>query len=90
MIENLARLANRHLVIFVTLQERAIFDVIDAPPQGPAEVARAVVAADLLRERQIVLERVRRLGIHALEVASAALAVDLVNRYLTVRRMELV
>ena len=43
-----------------------------------------------MRERLVVFERIRRLGVHALDVPSGALAVDLVNRYLTVRRMELV
>ncbi|MCB9947973.1 MAG: DUF58 domain-containing protein [Rhodospirillaceae bacterium] len=90
MVENVARLANRHLVIFVTLQDRTVSDTIDAQPRGIADLARTVVAADLARERMVVLEKVRRLGVHTLEVPAASLAVGLVSRYLTVRRMELV
>ncbi len=90
MVETLGRLADRHLVVFVTLQERTVTDTIGAPPRQFADMARSVVAADFVRERMVVLERIRRLGIHALDVPSGALAVDLVNRYLTVRRMELI
>jgi hypothetical protein len=37
-----------------------------------------------------VLERLRRLGIQCLDVPSASLGVDLVNRYLEIKRHELV
>ena len=52
--------------------------------------ARAVIADDFLRERRVVFERLRRLGVHCLDVSSASLGADLVNRYLEIKRHELI
>lgn len=86
LIESLQRLASRHLVIFVTLRDSLLQGVVDAMPESFEDVARAVVAHDLLRDRAIVLERLQRLGIHCLDVASRGLSVGLINRYLFVKQ----
>jgi uncharacterized protein (DUF58 family) len=58
---------------------------VDARPDRFQNVAEAVVAHDLLRERAVVLERLARFGVHCLEVAPRGLAVALVNRYLMIK-----
>ena len=90
MVENLGRLAARHLVLFVTLQDPALRAVFDAPPVTYPDMARAAIADDFMRERQIVFERLRRMGIQCLDAPSGRLGVDLVNRYLLIARRELV
>jgi uncharacterized protein (DUF58 family) len=90
MIDNLRLLGRRHLVLFVVLSEPELGAMAHASPTGVAALTRAVIADDFLRERRVVLERLRRLGIHCLEAPGASLGVDLVNRYLDIKRHELI
>ena len=85
LLESLHRMANRHAVIFVTLRDSLLPDIIDTRPAQFQNVAEAVVAHDLLRDRAVVLERLTRMGIHCLEVPPRGLAVSLINRYLTIK-----
>ena len=86
LLESLQRMANRHAVIFVTLRDPLLADIVDAEPAGFRPVAEAVVARDLQRERAVVLERLARMGVHCLEIPPRGLAVGLVNRYLTIKQ----
>ncbi|TDR85282.1 DUF58 domain-containing protein [Enterovirga rhinocerotis] len=86
LLEGLQRMTNRHAVIFVTLQDPLLTTIIDADPASFRPVAEAVVARDLQRDRAIVLERLARMGVHCLEIPPRALAVNLVNRYLTIKQ----
>ncbi len=88
MLENLQRLAVRHLVLFVSLRDPALDILADTPPATMTDVLRAVVAEGFAKERRVVLERLRRLGIHCLEARAADLSTDLLNRYLTIKRLE--
>jgi uncharacterized protein (DUF58 family) len=51
---------------------------------------RAVVAGDLVREREVVLRRLRRLGIHCIDAPAEKVSTELINRYLEIKRRELV
>ena len=82
LIESMQRVANRHLLVFVTQRGSALQNAVDASPRQFADVAQAVIAQDFLRERSIVFERLERLGIHCLDVPSHGLPVALINRYL--------
>ena len=90
MVENLERLSRRHLVIFITLQDPGLHATVDAPPRDLTGLARSVIADDFIRERMIVFERLRRLGVHCLEAPAERIGVDLVNRYLLIKRKELI
>jgi uncharacterized protein (DUF58 family) len=85
LLESLNRMVNRHAVIFVTLRDPLLPGIIDAQPERFRDLAEAVVAHDLLRDRAVVLERLTRMGVHCLEVPPRGLAVNLVNRYLTIK-----
>ena len=86
LIESLKRMANRHVVIFVTMQDPMMLGVTQAEPDNFDTIARAVVAQDFLRERSIVLERIARLGVHCLDVPVGGLSVGLLNRYLEIKQ----
>ncbi len=86
LIESMQRVANRHVVVFVTQRGSVLQRAVDAPPQRFADVAQAVIAQDFLRERSIVFERLERLGIHCLDVPSRGLPVALINRYLLIKQ----
>lgn len=90
MVENLTRLASRHLVIFVTLRDPGLYANLDASPGNVGDVARSVIADMFIRERQVVLERLRRLGIHCLHVTRDQLDTSLINRYLDIKKKELI
>jgi uncharacterized protein (DUF58 family) len=85
LIESMQRMANRHLIVFVTQRGSVLQNAVDAPPRQFIDVAQAVIAQDFLRERSIVFERLERLGIQCLDVPSNNLPVSLINRYLMIK-----
>jgi uncharacterized protein (DUF58 family) len=86
LVENTQRLARRHLVVFVTLRDPLLVGVFSAAPAGVRDMARTVVAYDLMRDRSVVLERLQRTGVQCLDVASSRLSVSLINRYLLIKQ----
>jgi uncharacterized protein (DUF58 family) len=90
MVENLGRLASRHVILFVTLRDPALADAVARRPRDLEGLAQAVIAGDMARDRAQVLERLRRLGILCLETDAKRLNTDLINRYLAVKTRELV
>jgi uncharacterized protein (DUF58 family) len=90
LIESMQRVANRHVVVFVTQRGSVLQHAVDAAPRRFTDVAQAVIAQDFLRERSVVFERLERLGIHCLDVPSRGLPVALINRYLTIKQRGLI
>ncbi len=89
MVENVLRLARRHLVLFVTLQDPGVAERLEAAPRRLIDVHEAVVAADFARERGVVLERLRRASVHCVEAPPGQISARLINRYLEIKRREL-
>jgi uncharacterized protein (DUF58 family) len=90
LIEGMQRVANRHLVVFVTQRGSVLQRAVDAAPNQFADVAKAVIAQEFLRDRSIVFQRLERLGIHCLDVPSGGLSVALINRYLLIKQRGLI
>ncbi len=90
MIENVARLAARHVTVCVTLRDPHLFATVEAPPHSLYDVARSVVADGFVRERAVVFERLRRLGVHCLDVPAERIGMELLNRYLLIKQRELI
>ena len=90
MVDTLSHMARRHLVLFVTFEDPLLRKTLDAAPRETEDVARAVVADAFLRDRSIVLERLRRLGVHCLEAPAGRLGTELLNRYLRIKHLELI
>ncbi|HBL25600.1 MAG TPA: DUF58 domain-containing protein [Acidobacteria bacterium] len=88
MVENLERLARRHLVIFVALRDPGLQAVAAAEPADLRQLNRAVVAGALLREREVVLQRLRGQGIQAIDATPAQVHPRLINTYLEIKRRE--
>jgi uncharacterized protein (DUF58 family) len=85
LVESMQRIASRHVVVFVTLRDTLLQRLVAAPPVRFANVAEAVLAQDFLQERQIVLEKLSRLGVHCLDVSSGGVSTALINRYLHIK-----
>ena len=86
MVENVGRLLERHVVLFVAFRDDALEALAAAAPDSADAVARAVVAGTLLAEREAVLTRLRRLGVDVLETPAAATGPALIARYLDGKR----
>lgn len=90
MIENMQWMARRHLLIFVGIRSPDLDQTAWVEPKALLDVNRAVVAGDVLSERGLVFERLRRQGIFCIDAMPAQLSVELINRYLDIHRRELV
>jgi uncharacterized protein (DUF58 family) len=90
MIENVARLARRHLVLFVSLRDPGVERRAQAEPRSLEVLHEAVVAGDFGRERNVVLERLKRHGVHYIDTTPEKFSMTLVNRYLDIKRRELI
>jgi uncharacterized protein (DUF58 family) len=90
LVESVQRTASRHVVVFVTLRDALLQRTVEAAPDRFDDVAQAVVAHDLLRDRSVVFERLDRLGVHCIDVPSRGLSVALVNRYLAIKQRGLI
>ena len=90
MVDNIGRLAKRHLVVFATLTETSLARHLAAELEGVEDVARAVVAHDLLRERRTVFARLARLGALCVEAPVERLGPELINRYLAIKARDLI
>ena len=89
MLDNVRRLADRHLVVFATFEDAALAGFIETPPETPGDVGRAVIADGLLREREVVLLKLQRLGAQVIETTPGAFGAELVSRYLQIKRREM-
>jgi uncharacterized protein (DUF58 family) len=90
MIDNVHRLSRRHLVVFVTLRHPQLDQIANAAPRQVGDVYRSVVASDMATERNVVLERLRRLGVHTIDIEPERVSSALVNRYLEIVRREMI
>ncbi|HEY3804149.1 MAG TPA: DUF58 domain-containing protein [Kofleriaceae bacterium] len=89
MIENVTRLARRHLVLFVAVKDPSVDRRALARPRDLESLHEAVVATGFAREREIVLERLRRAGAFCIDAAPNEFSMALVNRYIEIKRREL-
>lgn len=90
MLENVGRLVERHVVLFVVMEDAELTGIATAPPVDLDALAQAVTADALLRQRQIVLQRLRRLGVRVVEARHDAIGLALIDAYLAVKRQGLV
>ncbi|MEE4315509.1 MAG: DUF58 domain-containing protein [Erythrobacter sp.] len=88
MVESLGRLANKHLVLFVTMADAEIEEIIAAPPADIATLARSVTADTLAQQRKLVLQRLRRMGIDVIEAPWNKIGPQLIDRYLLIKNSE--
>lgn len=88
MVDNLTRMAQRHLVVFATFRDATRARFVAAPPERIEDVHRALVADRLHRERQEVLQRLRNRGVRCIEVSAGQLVGAAVQRYISLMQQE--
>ncbi|MDB5621291.1 DUF58 domain-containing protein, partial [Tardiphaga sp.] len=89
MLENVARLLRKHLVLFVVLRDEELESIARREPVEADDISRAVTAQALLRERDVVTSRLRRLGAHIIDAPADRLGPNLLSAYLDLKRREL-
>lgn len=88
MLENVSRLIRTHLVIFVAFRDEELETMMDTMPEKPEDVSRAVIAHNLLKERELVLSRLQRMGVQIIDAPVDAIGPDLISRYLELKRRD--
>lgn len=86
MIESIARLLSRHVVLFVTLVDEELETLSGAAPADLEALSMAVSAEQLLRQRALVTRRLRQLGVDVIEAPHAAVGPRLIDAYLAAKR----
>jgi uncharacterized protein (DUF58 family) len=86
LTESLEWMAGKHVVIFVTMRDPLLSELVNGEPSDFRAAARAVIAGDFIREREIALGRIARMGVHCLDVAASGLTAALLNCYLSIKR----
>lgn len=86
MVESLGRMVEKHLVLFVTFEDSELGALQGAEPADLDTLATAVTADTLARQRAVVLQRLRQLGIAVIEAPWQAVGYRLIDRYLEVKR----
>jgi uncharacterized protein (DUF58 family) len=86
MIESIGRLTGRHLVLFVTLIDEELDSMAAAPPDDEQVLAMAVGADALLRQRALVLSRLRSIGVDVIEARWDQVGPRLIDAYMAIKR----
>ncbi|MBB4615878.1 DUF58 domain-containing protein [Novosphingobium taihuense] len=86
MVENVGRLVEKHLVLFVVMTDAELAALATAPVTDMQSVAEAVTATGLARQRALVLQRLRHLGVRVLEARHDQIGTRLLDAYLAIKR----
>jgi uncharacterized protein (DUF58 family) len=89
MLENVGRLIKRHLVLFVIFRDEELETIARREPVDPEAVARAVTAEALLRERDLVIARLVRMGALIVDAPVQAVGPALLSAYIDLKQREL-
>ena len=90
MIRAAEKLVAKHLLLFVVMTDSELENLAARVPVTGDDVAGATVAAELLRDRRVVLARLRRMGAHVLEVPPQGLASGLLATYVRIKRQGMI
>ncbi|MBL4616613.1 MAG: DUF58 domain-containing protein [Robiginitomaculum sp.] len=85
MLENIGRLVRDHVVVFVTFTDQELEEMVIKQPVTTEFISQAVIAAGLLKERDLVLSKLHRLGVHLLETTPTKVGPELLNKYLELK-----
>ena len=88
MVESVERLVRHHLVIFVTMVDTELEELSAIEPETMGDIAVAVGADALARQRRLVLQRLRRLGVNVIEARHEDIGYRLIDLYLETKRAE--
>ncbi len=85
LIQHVSLLAKRSLPLVVTISDPDITAVSRQKPTNTAEVYQQAAAQQLIDERQVALDTLRRHGVLTLDVPANELSIAVINRYLSLK-----
>ncbi|MEM9780972.1 MAG: DUF58 domain-containing protein [Pseudomonadota bacterium] len=88
MVENMAAIARRHVLVFVAIRDPAVERLATAEPGDVDAMATAVAAGGLMAERRLVMEKLSRLGIVVIDAAPGQVSARVVSTYLDLKARE--
>ena len=81
----MARLLKRHIVIFVAFRNTALDNLITQDAATPEEAAASLIGDGLMREREVVLRRLERMGVNVIDANAETLNMKVLNTYLILK-----
>lgn len=90
MVEHLAHLVRRHLVVFVALDDPVVEAPLASRPESAQDLAAAVVAGQLRQDRQRILRRLTRMGVDVVHGAPGPATLKLLERYVHIKQRGLI
>lgn len=85
MLSNLSKASQEHLVICPVLKNNQLIETAQSTPSTEADWYVKGAACHLALQRQIVLEKMKNMGIHVLEADAPLLSLKIVETYLNLR-----
>jgi uncharacterized protein (DUF58 family) len=89
MLRALRRLVETHLIVIVVLRDEELEAIAAKDPESADDVTRAITAADLLKDRRVVITRLQHLGVHVVESEYDKVSERLVQSYLDLKKRDL-
>jgi uncharacterized protein (DUF58 family) len=86
MIRAAARMVRQHRLLCVVLKDAELEEVERSAPDAPADLVRHNVAAELLRDRRLVIARLQRLGVDVVEVAHDRVSAGVLDAWLAIKK----
>jgi uncharacterized protein (DUF58 family) len=85
LVRHAAVLARRSLLLVVTISDPDVHAAAEQRPRDSAGVFQRAAAEQLLAERQVTLDQLRRQGCLTLDVPANKLSITVINRYLELK-----
>jgi uncharacterized protein (DUF58 family) len=89
LVRTAHRLLETHLLLIVVLRDEELEAIAEQEPQRPEDVTRAITAAALLKERRLIINRLRHLGVHVVESEHDKVGERLVAAYIELKQRNL-
>lgn len=85
LVSHALLLNKEHLTLVVTISDPDVSEAARVAPRTSAEVYRRAAAAQLLDERRLVLDSLRRRGVLTLDIPANQLSLAVINQYLQLK-----
>lgn len=85
MVENISRLLKRHIIIFVAFRNTALDKLIKQTVKTPKQGAASLIGDNLMRERDVVLRRLERMGVNVIDANADTLNMKVLNTYMLLK-----
>lgn len=89
LVRAVRRLLQTHLLLVIVLRDEELESFAARDPTEVDDVARAITASSLLKERRVVITALQHLGVHVIESEYDRVSDRLVSGYLDLKRRNL-